>query len=478
MSKIKLSYKKKLNSNYSTTNNKRKLKKEKIIKTPYLNDTCEHPTNNINNPNITDCKLMFYSLNGSVIENDVFSTFPEYDAETSIIIPKKVKRLLDKKLTKDKWSKFASNKAVSIEKLLIFISLLPTAIVRKERLFKAIHSDVIQDCMRRNNSNTYMVKSAVQILQELGILEVESHYVEGEYPRGYRLTIEYFESNIVEYKLKCEEAIYSLRMTKTKIVEQTKVENPIVQNLLNLYPKVQYPSDEVIHDFAQKLIREGYSKNRRKLAYIGKNKRDIKKFMYVNEHLKRFHFLILTEKSPTPSDARIYDRFSMMPSWIRKLVKIDGENVVECDFKCLHPNLAIKIYKGNQKFITHQVLAESLNKSVEEVKEQHLIYFNCHFNQMKNNLVHPFYTENEPQMVMNIFIDKKESKPYFYRIVSKKLFRLETELMSRIVEKLNSMGILVIYVYDALYCKESDQEVVKTIMNKIALEMEIYTRVG
>ena len=47
--------------------------------------------------------------------------------------------------------------------------------------------------------------------------------------------------------------------------------------------------------------------------------------------------------------------------------------------------------------------------------------------------------------------------------------------MAKCIEKLNVKGIYVMYVYDALYCKESDSKVVKEVMNDVILENGVFS---
>ncbi|MNR68821.1 hypothetical protein D3C85_1936260 [compost metagenome] len=47
--------------------------------------------------------------------------------------------------------------------------------------------------------------------------------------------------------------------------------------------------------------------------------------------------------------------------------------------------------------------------------------------------------------------------------------------MTECIKQLNSKGIYVGYVYDALFCKESDAKLVEGIMNKVVLEHRVYT---
>ena len=47
--------------------------------------------------------------------------------------------------------------------------------------------------------------------------------------------------------------------------------------------------------------------------------------------------------------------------------------------------------------------------------------------------------------------------------------------MTDSITQLNATGIYVGYVYDALFCKKSDAEIVKKIMDKVALENNVFT---
>ena len=49
--------------------------------------------------------------------------------------------------------------------------------------------------------------------------------------------------------------------------------------------------------------------------------------------------------------------------------------------------------------------------------------------------------------------------------------------MTKCIKTLNKQGIYVLYVYDALYCKNSDATIVKDIMNNTILDYEVYTQI-
>ena len=57
------------------------------------------------------------------------------------------------------------------------------------------------------------------------------------------------------------------------------------------------------------------------------------------------------------------------------------------------------------------------------------------------------------------------------------LFKKEVDIMTRCIEKLNDIGIFVLYCYDALYCEDYYKEDVIKIMNETILEFNVHTSV-
>ncbi len=78
-------------------------------------------------------------------------------------------------------------------------------------------------------------------------------------------------------------------------------------------------------------------------------------------------------------------------------------------------------------------------------------------------------------MLKNIIKDKNQ---YDYKVTSRVLFKKEVEIMTQIIKQLNSLNIYVLYVYDALYCKKSDESVVTEIMNRTIKNLGVNTYVG
>ena len=77
-------------------------------------------------------------------------------------------------------------------------------------------------------------------------------------------------------------------------------------------------------------------------------------------------------------------------------------------------------------------------------------------------------------MMNNIYNDKKR---YGYKITSKKLFKAEVEVMTHVIQELNKRNIYVGYIYDAVFCKESEKDEVIIVMNRVVEELNINTTV-
>jgi hypothetical protein len=174
------------------------------------------------------------------------------------------------------------------------------------------------------------------------------------------------------------------------------------------------------------------------------------------------------------SGGRIVDSFTLMPSWIRRLVKFKGRIPIECDYSALHPNIAIKLYGGKTEFISHGDLANDLKLDVKTVKVEHLSFFNKEVWAMKQSPLNEYYSKHEPIMLENI-IREKYSSEYKHKITSRRMFKVEVEVMTDVIEQLNSEGIYVLYVYDAMLCHPNDAMKVLNVMDTTILKHDVKT---
>ena len=172
------------------------------------------------------------------------------------------------------------------------------------------------------------------------------------------------------------------------------------------------------------------------------------------------------------SGGRVVDSFTLMPSWIREQITVNGIKLTECDYIALHPNIAVKIYKGKLTYLTHQNIAELTGIDVKSIKIEHLSFFNKQWLAMLKSPLFAFYSKHEPDMLSRIYYDKKE---HGHKVTSAKMFSVEVAIMTDVVKHLNTIGINVLYVYDALLCEEKDKTIVVETMNRIILEHGVYT---
>lgn len=93
---------------------------------------------------------------------------------------------------------------------------------------------------------------------------------------------------------------------------------------------------------------------------------------------------------------------------------------------------------------------------------------------MKTSSIYTYYEQNETEMLRRLELDKYLNG---YKITSKRLFKLEVEIMTAAIIRLNAAGVFVIYVYDALMCAPSDEDLVEKTMNEVALQFGVKTRV-
>lgn len=260
------------------------------------------------------------------------------------------------------------------------------------------------------------------------------------------------------------------------------IANPIGRNLVSVYQRIDLPSKEELLSVGKSLAKENFkTKKGKALTIRNKHKnsywKDVDKRGFVEDDIQLFEFLtsrgfMIPVIGDDKSGGRVVDSFTLMPSWIRNEVMIDGQKLAEADFSALHPNIAATSYGGNYHNATHQEVAEKANIDPKIVKLEHLSFFNKDWNGMMRSPLFDYYSRNEPAMMEKIYRDKFENG---YKATSMKLFKTEVEIMSDAIEKLNDEGIEVLYVYDALMCLPKDSIRVVTVMNKCAAKHNVKT---
>jgi hypothetical protein len=184
--------------------------------------------------------------------------------------------------------------------------------------------------------------------------------------------------------------------------------------------------------------------------------------------------LMVPHVSSEKNGGRVIDSITLMPSWIRRLIKVNGRKLIEADYTCLHPNNAMTLYNGHTEFLTHKHISEYLELEVLDVKRMHLSFFNDTTHQMKLSPLWKYYEAHESVMLGNLVREKLNSE-FKHRITSRRLLKKEVEIMTDVIQRLNSMGIYVGYVYDALLCIPKHRYAVEDVMNEVVLEHGVKT---
>jgi hypothetical protein len=249
-----------------------------------------------------------------------------------------------------------------------------------------------------------------------------------------------------------------------------------------MYPKIELPTSKELLVVGKRLAKDGHRTKKGKILTMRNNHindywKDADNRSFVEDNIKLFEFLtnrgfMIPGVGDEKSGGRVVDSFTLMPAWIREQITVDGAKLAECDYTALHPNIAIKIYDGKLTYLTHQNVAERTGIDVNSIKIEHLSFFNKQWLAMLKSPLFAFYEKNEPDMLSRIYNDKKE---HGYKVTSAKMFSVEVAIMTDVIKHLSTIGINVLYVYDALLCEEKDKAIVVETMNRIILEHGVYT---
>lgn len=428
------------------------------------------------------------------IEEDIYASYPLYFPKANcILIPKKIKRNLERYVPKELLRKIDTNIELAIEKCLVFVSNLSSTYYSDNR-WKKLSSTILQEQIKKPKSNTYVYKSVINALLNgtpkdgpmIEILKNEDgndSYQKGVHSKYYKLSDNYFKAGLTQYIIQDESLINNRRIWLYNELK-CATDNPIASNLLSVYPRLTLPTHDEMMAEARRLISEGYiNKKGKKLTMLNKHSKsyftDADNRSFVEENIELYNYLtrngfLIPTVGGVRSGGRVVDSFTLMPSWIRRMIKIDGHDIAEVDYRALHPNIAVKLYGGKSQFITHQMIADELEVDKQIIKEAHLSFFNEKINQMKQSPLYKYYKRKEPDMLNNIMYEKRNHKSK-HKATSERLFDYEARIMSEVLFRLNTKGIYALYVYDALYCKEVDALDVIEMMNQVALEFGVYT---
>ena len=399
-----------------------------------------------------------------------------------IYVAKKTLAKVEKHIPDSDLKKVAIIRQNAIDKCMLFISHLTSTFYHEEgNGWKHMCGAILQRNMGKNYPRIR------EVLEKHGIIECNDAYdslSDFKFSKSYRLTERYYKGGtlgVVPYEVTSELVLKSMaRAHDTRFKDA--LSNPISRNLLKAYANVTLPTREELMESGMKLV--GTMKGRKTYQTLTETARvegkEAKKVRFIEDDIDIFERLtkngflvpIITGKK---AGGRVVDSFNLMPSWIRKHVKFGEQETAEADYSCLHPNIVSKVYGGSEKFITHDKVAEDLGVSREEVKIEHLSFFNKEYHSMKQSPLWNYYSKKDPDMLGRVVGEKAEEG---YRMTSQRLFKEETKLMSEAIKILNGRGIYVLYIFDAIVCRKRHREEVADVMNYVAERNGVYTTVN
>ena len=438
------------------------------IKTDYLSLTGDTEDIQIlhNDYNLAELALQFPNVN-------------------SLLIPKKSKYNLRKYVPKGMLRAIDSDIDVAVEKCLVFLSNLSSTYYTDDK-WKSLSATILHQ-QTKSKDNTYIYTRIIDVLKQGttkgAFIEVNDSYLEREYCKKYRLTDMYLKAGLEEYIIKDSTIVQNQNRLFYEQLNEA-MEHPICSNLIKMYPKIELPTPEELLAIGKRLVKEGHRTKKGKILTV-RNKhpydywKDVTNRSFVEDNIKLFEFLtnrwfMIPGVGDEKSGGRVVDSFTLMPAWIREQITVDATKLAECDYTALHPNIAIKLYDGKLTYLTHQNVAERTGIDVKSIKIEHLSFFNKQWLAMLKSPLFAFYSKHEPDMLSRIYNDKKVNG---YKVTSAKMFSVEVAIMTDVIKHLSTIGIYVLYVYDALLCEEKDKAIVVETMNRIILEHGVYTRV-
>ncbi len=341
---------------------------------------------------------------------------------------------------------------------------------------KSLHSDILMEQLSKN----YVAVKKYLINNNL--IGTDNHFEVGEHSISYWFKEEVLKSKVKEYTLTNDTIIKRRESINNKFEVDLK-NNPIARiSVEKVFPNLILPTESQVKTLLEKEARSGYvTKKGKRLKILGNKKRQTSgegsDIIYTEDLLKIYRYLtkdgVKLYSTGNQSCPRPISSTTLIPAIIRDQITLNGKELFELDFTCLHPNIANFLYGGNANMITHDDMADFLKVDEKVAKKLNLSYLNYEEKFFLNSRASKFYKTEHPDLFNNLLrIKQKDPK-----IITHQMFNKEVELMTRIFLELDRHEILPMYVYDAVYVIEDDVAKAKQIMNDTAYSMGIISTV-
>lgn len=452
---------------------------------PLINVVLDNTTTTGSKNPVFHCEDLCHSQKVSARKSH---NLPLFYAEQNIIrIPKKTKYAVMHLIPKKKLKKIHPNILVAQELCLLFLSQLSStyySYIKEGDLsgWKSLYSPFLRSLLLVEENTYILIREALETHLDKGpIIECDYDNIRGKKSYNHRLGPAYLGKGIDSYELQTD-VCRKLYKKRNESLYTFGESNIIYNNLIRFYSTITLPTLDEIQYYAKELTEKGYvSKKGKKLRFLNKHAKSYytepNKISYVEDGIAIYKSLttgglIIPHIGDERSGGRVTDSLNLMPSWIRQLITINGERLVECDFSCFHPNIAISLYGGSGEYLTHKEVSEKAGIDISVVKLEHLSFFNKHPKEMEKSPLFDFYCSNEYEMIKNILSEKYESN-HKHKKTSMNMFQKEVEIMTEAIRILNLKGIYVGYIYDALLCQPKHLDDVKEAMNEAAAKFGV-----
>ncbi len=446
-----------------------------------INVVC-NPNTDTYNKNIVNTGIVEDIISNT--DTNIYTNYPLLrNHNYTIYIPNKVERIIDRIISVKLKKAIHPDLTVAKEFCLLFLSKLSRTYFDVKNGgdgWRNLNSKYLREYFSTASSTYKRIIEALEFEHNKeSILICDYKPQIGKKSHSFKLGNNYIAKGLKSYILTSNEARTLYNNDRIRMIKKAE-NNSICKNLYEFYKHIQLPTIEEIETEAKRLIGLAYTKKSKVLKFRNKHSdsyfKNPEQIAFVEDAIELYNYLTkdgLLIPQPTTQAAgyRIVDSFTLMPSWIRKLVRYKGKPIVEADYSALHPNIAIALYGGKTVFMTHQQIAEQLGVEEKEIKIEHLSFFNKELWQMALSPLYKYYLEYEPTMLNNLISEKKKG----YKITSQKMFTKEVQLMTSVIEQLNAKGIYVGYVYDALMCSLDDSLEAAKVMNETAIKMGVKT---
>jgi hypothetical protein len=389
--------------------------------------------------------------------------------------------------------KTVKNRKVAVELCLLFLSQLSSTHRNIKNGsspcgWKTLRAEYLRQLLRIDSKTYLYVKEALLYEYDKGPILECWNYVVNEHSTKYRLGSGFRSKGFVPYKLQTGKVQGLFKKSCERKLLAAKG-NAICLNLFEFYKSIVLPTEEEILIEAKRLVKIGLPNKKGKMLIFNNKKgrayyQNPDKLVFVEDSLKAYDYLtknglLIPRPGSQKSGGRVVDSFNLMPGWIRKLIKINGQPIAEADYSCLHPNIAMSLYSGRAKNLKHIDLCketdqEKIDAKLRVIKTEHLSFFNKTVWQMKQSPLFDYYNKQEPSM-LDAIIEEKNNSPFQHKITSRRLFGKEVEIMTEVVLRLNEEGIFVGYVYDALFFDPVFSQKVIEVMNEVAIALKVFT---